>query len=487
MTKGWEVLRAQASTGLGTSRGAFFVFAVALVFRLLFVSLTTITPISDAERYAGHAERLLDGRGFTSDEGEPTAYTPPGYPFFVAGVQAALGRDARTIAYVQAVLGAVCCAFTFLVCHRLFDRRRALTAGLLLAVSPTAIAYSGTLLSEIPATLAILAVLMVLVADDEESRGRRLRALFAGLLLGVGMLIRPAIVGYALGLGAWLLLFHPGTRSGRLFTAGALVAGVVVVIGPWTYRNYRVMHSFVPVSNNGDYVLYVGNNPRAHGGGWMFLEHEIQLHRDERQGALEARRRALAWIRQNPIAYAKLTLRRALTWISVAPDHVPSLVLTSTAQIDEMVARGFRETWSTGREPQDPPELQRSKRINSSILIAWSLLTIPFAVVGMLLDAANRPRWLLLLPVITYASALSLTFMEARFREVVMPILLMYTAVGLSDLGHLGPSRQRPSSAPRRALLLGLLPLALLFCFQLFRDWHIIGSGVGWSQAVERE
>jgi hypothetical protein len=74
----------QASTRLGTSREGFALFGVALLLRLLFVSLTTITPISDAERYAKHAERLLDGEGFISDEGKPTAYTPPGYPFFLA-------------------------------------------------------------------------------------------------------------------------------------------------------------------------------------------------------------------------------------------------------------------------------------------------------------------------------------------------------------------------------------------------------------------
>ena len=201
----------QASTRLGTSRGALVVFGVALLCRLLFVSLTTITPISDAERYAKQAERLLDGRGFTSDEGKPTAYTPPGYPFFLAGVQAALGREVRSVAYVQAVLGAVCCVFTFLVCHRLFGRRRALTAGLLIALSPTTIAYSGTMLSEIPATLTITAVLLVLVGGWHQTRGHGFRALFAGLLLGAGILVRPAIVGYGLGLGAWLLL-RPGAR-----------------------------------------------------------------------------------------------------------------------------------------------------------------------------------------------------------------------------------------------------------------------------------
>ncbi len=477
----------QASTRLGTSRGAFAVFGVALLLRLLFVSLTTITPISDAERYAKHAERLLDGHGFISDEGKPTAYTPPGYPVFLAGVEAMLGTDGRTIAYVQAVLGAICCAFTFLVCDSLFDRRRALTAGLLLAVSPTTIAYSGTLLSEIPATLAILAVLLVLVADYDEDRGHRLRALFAGLMLGVAILIRPALAGFGLGLCAWLLLFGSGARFARLLTTGAFVVGVVVVLGPWAYRNYHVLHSLVLISNNGDYNLYLGNNPHAYDGGWMLLEDEVDLRRDEPQGAPEARRRALTWIRDNPIAYARITLRRTLAWISVAPDYVPSLALTSTAQIDDKVVHVFRETSSTGLEPPDPPELERSKRINSSILIVWSLLTIPVAVAGMLLDASQRPKWILLLPLITYASALSMTFMEARYREVMTPIWLIYAAVGAWGLPTLRYSWQRASSASRRVLLLGLLPLALLFCFQLFRDRHVIGSGVRWSQGVERE
>jgi hypothetical protein len=43
-----------------------------------------------------------------------------------------------------------------------------------------------------------------------------------------------------------------------------LAAGVILVLGPWTYRNYRMLHSLVPVSNNGDYVLYLGNNAHAH-------------------------------------------------------------------------------------------------------------------------------------------------------------------------------------------------------------------------------
>jgi hypothetical protein len=153
------------------------------------------------------------------------------------------------------------------------------------AVSPTTIAYSGTLLSEIPATLAILAVLL-LVADHDEDLGHRLRALFAGLLLSVGILIRPAIAGFGLGLCAWLLLFRSGARFTRILSTGALVAGVVIVLGRcWAYRNYHVLHSLVPVSNNGDFNLYLGNNPHTYNGGWMLLEDELDLRRHEALGA----------------------------------------------------------------------------------------------------------------------------------------------------------------------------------------------------------
>ena len=74
---------------------------------------------------------------------------------------------------------------------------------------------------------------------------------------------------------------------------------------------------------------------------------------------------------------------------------------------------------------------------------------------------------------ITYVASLSVTFMDSRYREVMMPIWLIYAAVGFWGLPHLSRSWQRASLASKRVLLLGL-PIALLFCFQLVRDRHAI-------------
>ena len=210
----------------------------------------------------------------------------------------------------------------------------------------------------------------------------------------------------------------------------------------------------------------------------MPLEDELR-DQGEFAGEKEARRRAMIWIHDNPVSYAKVSLRRALQWISAAPDYAPGIRLTSTPEIDEAIVLAYRGR-STGQTAPEPPAFQRSKRLNWSILFLWSFVTIPLSLVGIVLDVSRRPRWLLLLPLISYAAALNLTFMQTRFREVVLPVLLIYAAVGAWGLVGLRESWQSASRTGRRVLLLGLPLMLLLFCFQLVRDRDVIAVVAGW-------
>src|SRR6185503_4896715 len=72
--------------------------------------------------------------------------------------------------------------------------------------------------------------------------------LSCGVLAGLSALVRPTglVVLAGLGLG-WLV--QSGYRALRSWRALAAVAlGVVLVVVPWTIRNYRVSGSFVPVA-----------------------------------------------------------------------------------------------------------------------------------------------------------------------------------------------------------------------------------------------
>jgi hypothetical protein len=118
---------------------------------------------------------------------------------------------------------------------------------------------------------AVLALLWV--ADPGASRaggaaageGRRdrtsaLRWLVPGLLLGALALVRPEYVAIALPI-AVVVLARKGWDGWRgcCVQALAMLAGLAVVVAPWTIRNAVVLDRFVPVSTGGGQVLFAGS------------------------------------------------------------------------------------------------------------------------------------------------------------------------------------------------------------------------------------
>ena len=72
----------------GTRIAAAILFA-ALAIRVAFVLATpNYTLVHDAIDYDHHAASIADGHGFALSYGRPTAFRPPAYPIFLAGVYA---------------------------------------------------------------------------------------------------------------------------------------------------------------------------------------------------------------------------------------------------------------------------------------------------------------------------------------------------------------------------------------------------------------
>lgn len=463
-------------------RWALVIFVVALLLRVLFVELTTITPVSDSARYLEHAQRLLAGEGYISRHGMLSAFTPPGYPFFLVGGLWLSGDSIHFIVLVQALLGALCAVLTFLVCVRLFDLRIAATAGMLLALSPTAIVYTGELLTEVLTTFLLFAFFWLVQGIALEQHRAKVPlwcvAFGAGLLLGAALLVRPAVLAFCAGIGIWWLFWKPASRRRKWLLAGGLAVGVIVVVAPWSARNYLVFDRFVPLATNGGYNLMLGNNPQAWAGGWMALEIEDELQKmNEVDAEKLARQLAVDWIKAHPVDYAKVSVRRALNWLTVEPDYIPGIRLTSTQAVDRDIVAEFDEHRS-GQITSRFSALNASKQFNAIVLIAWSLLVMPLALVGIALDLGRRAKGFLLLPLATYVGILCLTFMQARFREIVMPILLMYTAAGFWGIKML-PDIWRQGSLAGRAGMVGMGLVLVLFALLLVKDRNVIAAAMG--------
>src|ERR671934_2562469 len=73
--------------------------ALALVVRIAYVDATPgYTARHDARDYDVHARSIAEGHGFSEKiaYGRPTAFRPPGYPYFLGGVYRVFGVERAT-------------------------------------------------------------------------------------------------------------------------------------------------------------------------------------------------------------------------------------------------------------------------------------------------------------------------------------------------------------------------------------------------------
>src|SRR5262249_26241445 len=129
---------------------------VGLVLRVAWVIWVTHHPpasLYDPARYVGYAAEIRSGHGMIEPlSGHPTAYYPPGYPWFL-GIVAWLAQPFThdiplAGGLVQAMLGAATAVLGALVARRLAGARAGVAAAVVLALYPNLIFHTGALLGE---------------------------------------------------------------------------------------------------------------------------------------------------------------------------------------------------------------------------------------------------------------------------------------------------------------------------------------------------
>ena len=217
-------------------------------------------PVYDAAAYAAIAANLDQGQGFTVGAGatQPSSHYSPGLPLVVAGVYEVSGGVHERLARVLlAVVGALAVWFAYLIGRRLGGVVAGLIGAGVVAVYPALLEYQGMLMSEpLAATLLSGALLAMFWARGQSNAWRWV---LPGFLLGALALVRPEYLAIGVLLG--VLVFGTGLRDGwrrALAAAGVLVAGLAIVVVPWTIRNVVALDRAVPISTGGGQVLFAG-------------------------------------------------------------------------------------------------------------------------------------------------------------------------------------------------------------------------------------
>lgn len=395
----------------------------ALFVRLAFVLTVHPAPVSDFGWYYAKALDIVHGLGYTS-HGYPTAYWPPGWPYFLAGVVWLFGPSLQAAEIVQAVLNACTAGVVFLIGRAIAGTAQGLAGGIAYALLPSAVEWSATLASE-PIYTLLWALATYIWLSQPTSK--TIWYVLSGLLLGAAALVRPSALLFWIILLVYLLtLGKERRRPARIVSSvGVTAICTLLVVTPLIVRNYHVFHTLVVVSNNGGVSLYQGNNPRA-GGGYAELSDPliaklISDPRTEVQGDKLAAQMAMQYIKSHPLHEVWLAVRR---------------VYRLYASDDLAIRFTFRSHHF--REVHSPPPSDRIATAALAINTAVYYGLMVFAIAGIALSIARarrdstNPRWRLVLGMILYNTAIFATiFGLDRYRYPTMPYFAAFAGIGL--------------------------------------------------------
>lgn len=228
---------------------------LGLAVRIAFLLLEPGTPpVADERTWAEWGRTLASERVGFSPLRNQMIFFPPAYPYFLA-VSYGLTGGLLFAQCVQVLLGALLIPAVGRVGARAFSPRVGLAAAAITAFYPELVWFSVHFWSETVFLVVLWWAWERLVAADDTT-GTWSSAAAAGLLWGLATLTRETILYFLPIAGVWLTLGRGPAGRRR---AAAFVIAALVVIAPWTLRNWLVFRAFVPVSTAGGQNLFQGN------------------------------------------------------------------------------------------------------------------------------------------------------------------------------------------------------------------------------------
>ncbi len=390
------------------SRAAWIIFAAALAARLAQVLVVGEIPTDDTADYDEIALNLLSGEGFVARENwfgfDMYSWRAPAHPFLLAAIYYVFGYGHTAPLIIQALIGAATAVVVYNL-GRLIHPASALLAGGLLAAYGPLIRATSTLSTEpLFILLTVSAVHQLTLGERLELESPRLRfhTVWCGILIAAAALTRPVgLMLLPVQVGIWYWRARAGRGRGWIRRSLWLSVGVVLLVAPWTLRNYRVHDTLVPISTHGGFIFAHSN---ATDPDWRKKQHAWRIEREVFDRLPTEIARDRYWIQQG------------LDYIRTHPAHYVQLV-------GERLLRFWYFF-----EPQ---------------YNFWFMSVLPFWVAGVL-RYGSRDRYLLLTSFMTACIAVFtlILYASVRFRLALEPFFVLYASSYLRDYwNRLGPER----------------------------------------------
>lgn len=388
------------------NRWLLAVLLLSLILRLVFISLFTHWDegeMMDSNRYQQVASNIIRNRGF-SEWGLPTAFSPPLYSFFIAGIMKIFGVASIPVKIVQVIISVLTCLCLYWIGKTVFNPQAGLIAALFLAVNPEMIVLAGSLYTETLYIFVSCAALAALIFAIRYPRGSRIWML-AGVLMGLAVLTRHILLLFPVLLSIFAWAF-PSLRNLRKPLALFNLICYLLLL-PWVVRNYVLFEQIVPVASGGGGGLYHGSNQSFEG------HYQYELSRKviaKETAGLE-----------NPLDKDRTLLRKSLHSIGEAPFQFSMLAIKKFirffTQVYEDIPRGGQ------------------RDTNPAVLIVLMLSYYPILMGCILGVIRERRQWRILFPlhlVILYSGCIyAMMLVTPRYRIPLYPFMILFLSAWL--------------------------------------------------------
>ncbi len=338
----------------------------------------------------------------------------PLYPYFVATFYRLAGFRYDALRGLQMLIGALACGLLYRLGRRFLQPTTAGLCALGLAAYGPQIFYEGTLLRAALFTAVGLLALERLYhlqdhladpkADPRAGRWTLPRlALTAGLVLAVGVLMRPNYLLFAGVVGLWLSWWVRRDKNRRPLVAWWALGLVVPLLPIIALNSWRSGHPAF-LSSNGPYIFFISNVHDASGTSAGPSPYYYEVKDRSKAAEIDLVRLALDDIRRHPRAYVERQLVKLGAFFG--PREQPNNLSFEMA-------------------------LETNPRLRlAAVRMSWIL---PLAALGLVF--ARRQRHLLL-HLFLWSCTLStvLFYVLARLRLPVVPVLLILAGLALEGL-----------------------------------------------------
>ncbi|HRB81211.1 MAG TPA: glycosyltransferase family 39 protein [Nitrospira sp.] len=380
------------------------IFAIAIALRVLGFILLPEPPLpyNALFAYLKGAELLRSGASF----GDPFFF------FFTATIYSLIFdfvgsvSEASTIGIriAQMVIDSLTAVLTCLLARELVSARVATFAGIAWALYPFAIYSTQYVGTEVLFAFFLLAFLLYFVwAIKHESRWLDAGA---GLCLGLATLTRGTTQFLPLLLPLVLVWFIKDRRR-VLRSSGVMLACFVLVVFPWSLRNYLVLHEVIPIGTNSSVILWGSSKPL------LTIDSRVK-----ELPQLYDRARAKGIVAAPPDASPS---EKDRYFLQLAIENYRQAVRNDPLGLIELLITKFVRLWYSTESGN-----------NETVILLVNLFIYPLALVGAVAVWKERnPFGLLLFGVVIYFALLHwATLPLFRYILPVMPIILCLACLG---------------------------------------------------------